>query len=221
MECYCYETESSFIFCVEDVTPEYAINLKHAWFQKSGNKYIKEYTFDDGNSEALAQDKNILRENFSRLAPKMFEGIFDWQESLLRIAKKFTENNIEWYIIGSVSELTRGVKISPSDIDIIVHTKDFYKVKEVFQDNIIEPFIDNKGTWVVRYFGRLCIENAMIDIAADHKMNKENHVYDRIEWNGFNIHIEPLEDRYRVELQRNRKERIQAIEDFKNLQNEI
>jgi len=56
----------------------------------------------------------------------------------------------------------------------------------------------------------------MFDIAADEGMNLENHQhrYDKVTWNGYDIFIEPLQDRYQVELERDRDERIRAIEDY-------
>ena len=119
---------------------------------------------------------------------------------------------IEWYIIGSVSEAALGVDIKPHDMDIVVHTKDFYKVKDLFREYVIEPFGDNKGTWLVRYFGKLYIDGASVDIVADEKMNFENHV--KVSWNGYDIFILPLKIRYEIEIQRDRKDRIKAIEEF-------
>lgn len=168
---------------------------------------------DDGVD---AYDKELVKRNFARLGQSMFEGVFDWKNVLLLIAQKFLDNGIEWYIIGSTSEAVLGVNIKPHDIDIIVHTKDFYKVKNIFSDYVVEPFVDNKGTWLVRYFGRLCLDGALVDIAADEKMNLGNHQYDKVSWNDYDIFIEPLQVRYQTELDRNREERIKAIDEYMN-----
>jgi len=79
-----------------------------------------------------------------------------------------------------------------------------------------EPFVDNKGAWVVQYFGQLCINGVMINVAADKKKNLENYDYKKILWEGFLINIEPLEKRYQIEKQRNRIERIKKIEEHMN-----
>ena len=52
-----------------------------------------------------------------------------------------------------------GVDIIPYDIDIGVQEQDFYKIKELFFNYMVEPFVDNKGmySWFPQYFGRLCI----------------------------------------------------------------
>jgi hypothetical protein len=207
MKCYCYETETEFVFCVEDAEIAYEDNIQAAWFKKINNKFLKIYPKD-------IQDKELLKVNFSHLGESMFRADGQWESALLAFAEKCHANGIEWYIIGSISEAVFGVNIKPHDIDIVIHVSDFYRVKDIFLDSLIEPFVDNQGTWLVRCFGRLCLNGVMIDIAADKKMNKENHTYDSISWNGYNIEVEPLKTRYAIELQRGRKDRIKAIEDY-------
>jgi hypothetical protein len=77
---------------------------------------------------------------------------------------------------------------------------------------------DNKGNWLVRYFGKLCIGGASVDIAADDKLNIENSLehYEKISWKGYDVYITPLYKRYAVEKQRDRKDRIKAIEEYMN-----
>lgn len=216
MQCYCYETETEFIFCVEDVDEKLIENLQSAWFQQTDQGFLKIYNKEMESNGVSAEDKELVKRNFARLGPAMFEGVFDWQNVLLLLAQKFTAHKIEWYIIGSTSEAVRGVDIQPHDIDIIVHTRDFFKVKNIFQDDVVEPFVDNHGTWLVRYFGRLCLDGAIVDIAADEKMNWGNHQYDKLVWNDYDLIIEPLQARYQVEIERKRAERIKAIETYMN-----
>jgi hypothetical protein len=207
MECYCIEKDEKFIFCIENAEGKYIENIEHAWFKLDNDKYIKEYpnNFDD---------KKIIKNNFKRLGKEMFESKGDWKKSLLIFAKKCFENNIEWYITGSISEAIIGVEIIPHDIDIITHERDFYKIKELFINYLVEPFVDNKGTWVVQYFGRICIDGVMFDIAADKKMNSENYDYENITWENYKIKKEPLLKRYEIEKRRNREERIKKIEEY-------
>ncbi len=216
MKCYCYETETDFVLCVEDAGMDYEEKILHAWYKKTDKRFLKIYPKNIEDGGVCEEDKALIKRNFARLGQSMFEGVFDWQNILLLLAQKFSENGIEWYLFGSTSEALLGVNIKPNDMDIIVHTRDFYKVKSLFSDYVVEPFGDNKGTWIVRYFGRLCLEGALIDIAADDKMNMENHQhqYEKVLWNGFEVFIEPLQDRYKVEISRNRIDRIKAIEKY-------
>jgi hypothetical protein len=209
MKCYCYETENKLIFCVENASKEFKKNLEAAWFKKDGEKFIKVY--DGGMTEA---DKKLLKNNFARLGKAMFDDAADWETVLSFFADRCAENEIEWYIIGSASEALLGVDIKPHDIDIAVHTKDFFKVKNLFAEYVVEPFVDNKGAWSVRYFGRLCIGRGYLDIAADEKLNAENRRYEKTLWNNRALLIEPLNIRYQTEIQRKRKDRIKAIEAY-------
>jgi len=207
MNCYCFENDKEFVFCVENAGAEYEKNIKDAWFEKVGDKYIKTYpnTIDD---------KERLKESFSRLGESMFKGAGDWGKALGIFAEKCDKENLDWYITGSVSEAVAGVKIEPHDIDIVSHVKDFFRIKEVFYDYLIEPFVDNQDSWVVRYFGRLCIGGVMIDVVADESRNEENHQYRSVEWKGYTLKVEPIQERYKIELQRDRKDRIKAIEEY-------
>ena len=223
MKCYCYETEKEFIFCVEDAKDKIYETLQadQFWKKTDDGKFIKVYPLDTEWDDAWYLDsayKEAVINNFTRMGRVWIEGVFDWEKVLSFLAQKFTENNIEWYIIGSVSEAVLGVEIKPHDIDICVHTRDFYKVKELFRDYVIEPLGDNKGNWLVRYFGKLCVDGASVDIAADDKMNMENlpSPLSKVSWNGYDVFIEPLQNRYKVEIQRNRKDRIEAFEIFTN-----
>lgn len=217
----CYETEKEFIYCVEDAEGMIYENLlaDDWWTKADGNRFVKIYPLDTGWNDAWylkPEYKKAITNNFARLGKSWIEGVFDWQKVLLSLAQMFVENNVEWYIFGNVSEAVRGVKINPHDIDIVVHTKDFYKLKDLTYDCVIEPFADYKGTWHVRYFGKLCIDGASIDIAADDEWNLESrfHPYDKAVWNGFDVYLEPLKLRYEVEIERERKDRIKVIEEF-------
>ena len=217
MNCYCYEEDGDFILCVENAEAECEDIILHAWFEKTANGYIKKHPMENGVDKSWyknTEDKELIKRNFAGLGQTMFGGVFDWKAVLLTLAEKFAERGIEWYVFGSSSETVIGVDIKPNDIDIIVHTKDFYRVKDIFADNVVEPFVDNKDTWLVRYFGRLCVGGAIVDIVASEKMNLENHHYDKVLWNGFEVFSEPFQTRYALETKRNRPHRLMAMEEY-------
>jgi len=216
MKCYCYETETAFIYCVEDAEGKIYENLQADpyWTKTDDGKFVKIYPTDTGWDDAWYADpayKNAIVNNFARLGQSWLEGVFDWETVLLFLAKTFAENEIEWYIIGSAGDAVRGVDIKPHDIDIAVHTKDFYKVKDLFREYTVEPLGDNKGSWLVRFFGKLCVDGASVDVAADDKIYNQD-AYEKVLWNGYDVYAEPLRDRYEVEIQRGRQDRITAIE---------
>jgi hypothetical protein len=209
MKCYCVEDGDKFIFCVEDVEEKYIANVEHAWFKKDKDIFIKEYTNTINN-------KGIIRNNFEKYGESMFISEGDWVRSLKIFAEKCEKENIKWYIFGSASEAIIGVDIKPYDLDIVIHNaNDFYKVEKLFLENLMEPFVDNKGTWIVQYFGRLCIEGVMFDIVADKKLNEENNEYEIISWNNREVKVYPLLKRYYIEKEgKNREERIKRMEEY-------
>lgn len=216
MRCHCYESETEFVLSVEDVPPELEDNLRHAWFEPRDRGYVKAYPRDMHGAGVTEADKQAVRRNFARLGPAMFAGEFDWSAVLESIAVRFRDNGVEWYLIGSASEAVLGVNISPHDLDIIVRPEDFFRVRDLFAECVVEPFVDNQGAWLVRYFGRLCVGGAMVDIAADEKMNPDQHRYDRVSWRSYDVFVEPLTARYLVEIERRREDRIRAIEAYMN-----
>ena len=207
MKCYCIEIADKFVFCVENVEPKYIENIEHAWFKKEGDRYIKEYPNNFDNKE-------IIKKNFQKLGESMFKNEGNWEISLETFAEKCLKENIDWIIVGSISEAVRGINIIPHDIDIIVYEKDFLKIQSLFLDFLIEPFVDQRGNFILQYFGRLCLEGIMFDIVADNDINKEYYIYENMVWKNYNIKIKPIKKRYEIEVKRNRIERIEKIKEY-------
>ncbi len=219
MKLYCYETESMFVFCVENPNEEILHNLQSHpyWAKTDDSKFIKVYPMDTGWDDAWYLDlayKKTISSNFARLGESWIKGKFDWKSVLSKLARMFLENQIEWYIIGSASEAVLGVNVNPHDLDIVVHTRDFYKVKALTLEYVIEPLCDNKGSWIYRYFGKLCVDGASVEIVADERLNMDNarKRYERVIWKGYEVYITPLHERYAVEIKRGRKDRIEVME---------
>jgi len=231
MRCYCYETDKEFFFCVEDVKSKKLEDaIQHMAWKKADGKFLMSYT---QNAFSNQSEKELISDNFSRLGQAMFESSLssiDWEKPLEMLAQKFNENGIEWYIVGSVGDTLRGVDIKPFDIDIVVHTRDFYRAKELcyyhFSDSVIAPFADGEEINPLRYFGRLFLAGAMIEVAADETWNLESRQqsfwkftppvsqYEKASWNGHDVYLESLQLRYQIEKARNRKDRVKALKKY-------
>ncbi|MCL2079824.1 MAG: hypothetical protein FWH17_08300 [Oscillospiraceae bacterium] len=238
MECYCYETDSSFVFCVEDVeNAQLEDVIQHKAWKKTDGKFLMSFP---QNVFSNQDEKELISSNFSRLGQAIFESSLsgiEWETPLEMLAQKFNDNGIEWYIVGSICDTLRGINVTPSDIDIVVLTKDYCKAKDVcyleFSDSIIAPFMGNQDpnyfVSPLKYFGRLFLAGAMIEVAADeiwdlksrHPEHKktvwahyENSEYEKIMWRGHSLYLETLQHRYQIEKARNRKDRIRAIEAY-------
>jgi hypothetical protein len=218
MKCYCYETNQEFIFCVENVESEQLedVILHMAW-EKTEDKFLRSYP---QNAFSNLNEKALISDNFARLGKEVFESVllgFDWEKPLRLLTPKFNESGIEWYIVGSVSDAVRGINVKPGDLDIVIHTRDYWKAKNLcysnFPDSVIEPFQDKKGI-PLQCFGRLFLAGTYIDVAADEQWNFENRKYEKASWNGYGLYVDSFQTRYQTEIARNREERIKAFNEF-------
>jgi len=162
MNCYCIENNDKFLFCLENVENKYIETLENwgggsvsYFFKNVGDKYIKEFPNNFNNKE-------INGANFQKYGESLFKNGENWEEALEVFAEQCFKENIDWIILGSISETVRGINIIPHDIDIVVHEKDLNKIKSVFLNYFIEPIMDYKDSWVLQYFGRLCINGVII-----------------------------------------------------------
>jgi hypothetical protein len=210
MRCSAVLEGDAFILGVEDVPPALVPVVEAAFFQRDGDRdrFVKRYP-------PTVEDQDAVAENFPRLAPGMFTGEnASWESALETFAIRCEEAGIEWYATGSVCDAIRGIAITPHDLDLVMLTNDFWRARDVFRPDMIEPFVDNGGTWVVRYFGRLCLANVQVDVAADPSRNADAHRYETLEWRGHPVRVEPFEVRYCTEIARGRADRIAAFDAF-------
>lgn len=174
MRCSTFLQDDAFVLCVEDVPPSLVPVLEGAWFQRDGggSRFIKSYPLP-------VEDQVTIAANFPRLGPAMFTGEdADWEAALETFANRCADTGIEWYATGSVCDALRGIAITPHDLDLVVNTRDFWRARDIFLPEIVEPFVDNGGSWVVQYFGRICLSNTQVDLVADPSRNADAHHYE-------------------------------------------
>jgi len=123
------------------------------------------------------------------------------------------EHKIDFYFIGSVTASIRGVNIAPNDIDVIVDVIDFWKTKDVFLDYTVEPFLECSDTNVVGFFGKICINNIVIDISAKPRNLYGRHTIEMLCWNGYIVKAQTLELLRKVYQKNGRDRYVIAIDD--------
>lgn len=67
-----------------------------------------------------------------------------------------------------------------------MQTKTSYQNDELilmFEDYLVEPFIETKD-WVRSHWGRLVVENTLVDLVADETYDFPNHEYEPFLWKG-------------------------------------
>ncbi|HEV2066220.1 MAG TPA: hypothetical protein VGR08_05245 [Thermomicrobiales bacterium] len=208
MRCHAFRENDAFILCAEDVPPALTSVVEGAYFQQEGDRFVKRFS-------SSVEDQDQVARNFPRLAPAMFAGQdADWEAALMTFADCCADAGIEWYVTGSACDAVRGVPITPHDLDLVIHTGDFWRARDAFRPEMVEPFVDNSGTWVVRYFGRICLANVQVDVVADPSRDADAHHYETVEWHGSRIKVEPFEVRHRTEIERGRHDRIAAFDAF-------
>ena len=186
MKFYCKQDDDGFFYIIEDAPDERHDLIRAAFFSQQGNTFLKWYPKN-------MPDKEIIIPNYERLAPKIFtRNSVNWEGALdvfCRLAKK---HSISFILTGSLSVLMQGVRINPTDIDIVVDVKDFDRMKSIFSKYTIEPLVYNDSLLLVKYFGRLCIENVWIDISAFPKKGYEINHIDIKCWNGHILYVQSL-----------------------------
>ena len=138
----------------------------------------------------------------------------DWETAFECFCKMAKENKIDFYLIGSITAAIRGVNIIPNDIDIIVDICDFWRARDLFEAFIIEPFSEYSKNDVVRFFGKISINNIVIDISAKPKNIYGCHTIEMLCWNGYILKSQTLELLLKVYKKNNRLEYVKAIEDY-------
>ena len=222
MKCYCYEMDTHLVYCAEVANqelPEDAVLHGGPWKWVNGTLTMA-YPLREINDPT---DKGLVSENFAIFGGAMLQSMqssIAYKKPLELLARAFSKCHIEWYLIGSTCDAVRGIEVNPGDIDIVIHTKDFGKVREIchadFHDSIIVPFSDNQSVCPLRCFGGLFLEGSFIEIAADEAWNRGTRQpeYEKYTWNGLDLYMESLQLRYKIEIARGRKDRIQAFENY-------
>lgn len=221
------EDEQSIYFRVTDFPKEYESVLKNSYFTFDEYGCYKKFSKSIDNIEQV-------KTNFAAYAEEMFaqQGYFKpvlWEDALLAFIEKVRGKDIDWWLTGSCATCVRGINIEPHDVDIMLNSKDIEKIKDILCDYIVEPIIDSKG-WIVDYFGVLFL-NARIDLAfdpaewvdsqgkADFGPYASNHL-EEVVWKGNMIKVPPLQLQLDANKNRQRLDRVKAIEDFLRIDNE-
>jgi len=55
-------------------------------------------------------------------------------ETLKKLEKRLRENNIDWVLIGSTSQMLQGMNFEPNDLDISIKPKDIERVRESLKE---------------------------------------------------------------------------------------
>lgn len=135
----------------------------------------------------------------------------EFDDSLRQIATILSENNVTWCLGASGALYVQGVAVVPNDLDIIIDTSDAGKAREVlsslelgttvtldFAGKKFQKFKINKTAFPA--------EAAMFDIIDDPLI--------KINWQGTQVSVHPLEFELEMYKQRKGKEKIVELIEF-------
>jgi len=98
-------------------------------------------------------------------------------EVLVKIAKKFNENDIEWAVGASLLLYFHDIVKEPHDIDIIIDKKDEAIVLKIMKELGNEKEIKDVKNYKTGVFHKFNIENVGIDIIGEFIIILENEEY--------------------------------------------
>lgn len=103
MKCYCYETETEFIFCVEDAEKKIEDNLLAAWWNKTGDKFM-------GGIHNYHSGKN---------STELIESNLTWLSINIKIWIRNAASKISVLFVGNGSPMNVGASDEDDKISIV------------------------------------------------------------------------------------------------------
>lgn len=161
MRCSGVAGTDGFLYVVEEVPEALRASVERAYFRRDGERYVKWYPADMPQ-QALAAAQ------FARLSPTAFAAQGRrWREALTALCRVAQANGIALTLTGSAAAALQGAALSPGDLDILVDEADFPRMAALLEHTMVEPLMDyGDRLLLVRYFGRLCMQDTWVDLSA-------------------------------------------------------
>ena len=217
------ENKNNISFIISNFNNEYKPVLQNQFYTFEDNRAIKTFPKPIDNLEKIKN--NYIKYNEEMILQAGYSKEVMWEAALLEFINKVKDEKIDWWLTGSCALKLRGIPIKPHDVDIMLHSKDLDKVKEIFIENIVWPIVSTDG-WIVKYFGVLFLKG-QIDLAFDPQETADDpepsdfgpyamNNLEEIRWKGNVVRIPPLDLQLKVNKKRGRTNRVKAIEAFLN-----
>lgn len=99
------------------------------------------------------------------------------------ISERLRVQNIKWVLLGSMSLVLQGVKVTPNDIDILTDKSGAYKINEVFKDCEVKPVKYSSTGFQRSYLGEFRINNVKVEVMGDYEEKVKG------KWQGFDSRL--------------------------------
>jgi hypothetical protein len=147
----------------------------------------------------------------------------DWAAALRDLLGRAEQARVPVAVVGSVALAVRGVDVRPGDIDVLTTLEGTDALGEAYRDVLVVPVATEPGfgRWGRAFTGGIRVEwlgaPAVVHEgpwplnAAEWSMVSP---FDEIRWENRSLRVPPLDVQRRVEAQRQRLDRVAAIDEF-------
>lgn len=77
-----------------------------------------------------------------------------WDDALQAVVDRLDGESVSWFLGCSEALAVRGINVQPGDLDLIITGEDAGRIKQVFQDALVQPVIHSPG-WLWSWFSRV------------------------------------------------------------------
>lgn len=99
------------------------------------------------------------------------------------ISERLRGQNIKWVLLGSMSLVLQGVKVTPHDIDILTDKTGAYEINKVFADFKVNPVKYSSTDFQRSHFGEFHINGIKVEVMGDYEEKNKG------QWQGFNSRL--------------------------------
>jgi hypothetical protein len=147
-----------------------------------------------------------------------------WSRTFRDLLHRADEARVQFAVVGSVALAIRGVDVRPADIDVLTTTKGADALAESYQDALVVPLATTAG---FGRFGRAFTGGIRVEWLGNPARVQEGpwplaaagwsiaSPFEEIWWESRFLRVPPLELQRRVEVQRQRPDRVAAIDEYR------
>jgi hypothetical protein len=147
----------------------------------------------------------------------------DWRAALRDLLSRAGQARVPVAVVGSAALAVRGVDVRPGDIDVLTTLEGADALGESYRDVLVVPVATEPGfgRWGRAFIGGIRVEwlgtpagvreGPWPLAAAEWSVASP---FDEIRWENRSLRVPPLDVQRQVEVQRQRRDRVAAIDAF-------
>ena len=172
--------------------------------------------FDRAVANARQWLDEMVRQRVTAAAPA-------WAAALGDLLDRAGQARIPLAVVGRLAQAVRGVDVRPGDIDVITTVEGADALGDAYRDVLVVPVADEPGfgTWGRAFTGGIRVEwlgNPARAQQGPWPLDAQRWTiaspFEEISWESRVLRVPPLELQRRIELSRQRLDRVAAIDDY-------